>query len=158
VRQNLSRLALTAETVAADAAQWEGGPFDAVLLDAPCSSTGTIRRHPDIPWLKREADLAALAALQERLLARAAALARPGGMLVYCTCSLEPEEGEAIVEAALARDRQLRRRPVAAMELGVPEVAVTAAGDLRTLPCHLPDANPQLAGLDGFYAARIERL
>ena len=75
--------------------QWQGGPFDAVLLDAPCSSTGTIRRHPDIPWLKSEADLAKLVALQTRLLDRAATLLKPGGTLVYCTCSLEAEEGEA---------------------------------------------------------------
>ena len=84
----------TAETVAADVAEWQAGPFDAVLLDAPCSSTGTIRRHPDIPWLKREADIAALAALQRRLIARAVELTKPGGLLVYCTCSLEPEEGD----------------------------------------------------------------
>ena len=72
-------------------------PFDAVLLDAPCSSTGTIRRHPDVPWLKQPADIEKLAGLQRRLIERAAALTKPGGTLVYCTCSLEPEEGEAIV-------------------------------------------------------------
>ena len=94
VRQNLARLQLSAEIVKADAAAWQGGPFDAVLVDAPCSSTGTIRRHPDIPWLKSEADLAKLVALQTRLLDHAATLLKPGGTLVYCTCSLEAEEGE----------------------------------------------------------------
>src|SRR5262249_7404478 len=92
-RGALARPPHTADPVAADVADWQAAPFDAVLLDAPCSSTGTIRRHPDIPWLKRETDIAALAALQRRLIARAAALTKPGGILVYCTCSLDPEEG-----------------------------------------------------------------
>jgi len=157
LRQNLARLALAAETVVADAAHWQAGPFDAVLLDAPCSSTGTIRRHPDIPWLKREADIAGLATLQRALLAHAVELVRPGGLLVYCTCSLEPEECEAIVDDLLGRDPRLRRRAVTAGEVGGLAELVTAAGDLRTLPCHLPDATPQWGGMDGFYAARLER-
>jgi 16S rRNA (cytosine967-C5)-methyltransferase len=155
---NLARLRLAAELVAADAAEWEAEPFDAVLVDAPCSSTGTIRRHPDIPWLKREADLAALTALQTRLLDRAVTLTRPGGALVYCTCSLEPEECEAQVEALLARTPGLARRPVRAEEVGGCAEFVTAAGDLRTLPCHWPDPDPRMAGLDGFYAARLTRI
>src|SRR5437867_1740539 len=106
LRQNLARLKLAAETVAADAAQWQAGPFDAVLLDAPCSSTGTIRRHPDIPWLKREDDIGTLTALQRSLVGHAAELVRPGGLLVYCTCSLEPEECEAIVGNLLAGNSQ----------------------------------------------------
>jgi 16S rRNA (cytosine967-C5)-methyltransferase len=158
LRQNLARLKLTAETAVADATQWRAGPFDAVLLDAPCSSTGTIRRHPDIPWLKREEDIATLTTLQRSLLARAVELVKPGGLLVYCTCSLEPEECEAIVTDLLARDSRLRRRPVRAAEVGGCEEFLTANGDLRTLPCHLPDATPQLGGMDGFYAARLERL
>ena len=158
LRQNLARLGLTAETVVADAAEWQAGPFDAVLLDAPCTSTGTIRRHLDIPWLKRESDIASLAALQRRLIARAVELTRLGGTLVYCICSLEPEEAEGIVADLLGSDSRLRRRPVAAAEAGGLEALVTAAGDLRTLPCHLPDPVPQLAGMDGFYAARLERL
>jgi 16S rRNA (cytosine967-C5)-methyltransferase len=157
LRQNLTRLGLTAETVAADVLEWQAGPFDAVLVDAPCSSTGTIRRHPDIPWLKREADIATLAALQRRLLARAAELTRPGGTLVYCTCSLEPEEGADIVNAALAADSRLRRRPLSAADVAGLSELIDGAGDLRTLPCHLPDSNSQMAGLDGFYAARLER-
>src|SRR5712691_11584018 len=158
LRQNLARLTLTADAVVADVAQWEAGPFDAVLLDAPCSSTGTIRRHPDIPWLKRDADVAALAALQHRLIARAAELTRPGGLLVYCTCSLEPEEGIEIVRALLARDPRLRRRPIAAAEVGGLGELVSPDGDLRTLPCHLADPDSRMAGLDGFYAARLARI
>src|SRR5262249_32417818 len=118
LRRNLARLKLAAETVAADATQWQGGPFDAVPLDAPCSSTGTIRRHPDIPWLKREDDIGTLTALQRSLVEHAAELVRPGGLLVYCTCSLEPEECEAIVGNLLARDPRLRRRPIEPPEVG----------------------------------------
>jgi 16S rRNA (cytosine967-C5)-methyltransferase len=158
LRQNLARLALTADAVVADVAQWEAGPFDAVLLDAPCSSTGTIRRHPDIPWLKRDADVAALAALQHRLIARAAELVRPGGLLVYCTCSLEPEEGIEVVRALLARDPRLRRQPIAAAEVGGLDELISPDGDLRTLPCHLADPDSRMAGLDGFYAARLARI
>ncbi len=139
LRQNLARLQLSAETVAADVAEWRGGPFDAVLLDAPCSATGTIRRHPDIPWLKREADIAALAALQRRLLASAVELTKPGGTLVYCVCSLEPDEGVEAVRELLDREPRLARQPILAGEVhGLGEL-ITPDGDLRTLPCHLPD-------------------
>jgi 16S rRNA (cytosine967-C5)-methyltransferase len=158
LKQNLARLGLTAETVAADVTEWEAEPFDAVLLDAPCSATGTIRRHPDIPWLKRESDIATLAALQRRLLARAVEFTRPGGLIVYCTCSLEPDEGVAHVTALLAGDSRVRRRPVVADEVHGRAEFLTTAGDLRTLPCQLPDSNPQMAGLDGFYACRMERI
>ena len=157
LRQNLTRLKLDAETVVADATQWQAGPFDAVLLDAPCSSTGTIRRHPDIPWLKSETDLIKLAALQARLLDQAATLVKPGGTLVYCTCSLEPEEGEEQVKALLGRNSQLRRHPIGADEVGGIAELLSPDGDLRTLPCHLPDPDPRMAGLDGFYAARLVR-
>jgi 16S rRNA (cytosine967-C5)-methyltransferase len=157
LRENLSRLKLNAEVVEADAAQWQGGPFDAVLVDAPCSSTGTIRRHPDIPWLKTEADIAKLAALQSRLLDHAATLLKPGGTLVYCTCSLEASEGEQQVAALLGRNSALSRRPVQAEEVGGQAEFLTPDGDLRTLPCHWPDSEPRMGGLDGFYAARIVR-
>jgi 16S rRNA (cytosine967-C5)-methyltransferase len=157
LRDNLARLGLAAETIEADALEWQAEPFDAVLVDAPCSSTGTIRRHPDIPWLKREADVAAMASLQARLLDRAVALTRPGGILVYCTCSLEPEECEMQVSALLERTPGLVRRPLAAAEVGGQAEFVTNAGDLRTLPCHWSDPDPRMAGLDGFYAARLER-
>jgi 16S rRNA (cytosine967-C5)-methyltransferase len=153
--ENLKRLSLTAELVCADATEWDAAPFDAVLVDAPCSSTGTIRRHPDVPWLKQPADLEKLAGLQRRLMERAVALTKPGGTLVYCTCSLEPEEGEAIVNGLLAYGSSLRRAPVHAGELDGRSEFVTEQGDLRTLPCHLPDPDPRRAGLDGFYAARL---
>jgi 16S rRNA (cytosine967-C5)-methyltransferase len=158
LKQNLARLALAAETVAADVTEWQAEPFDAVLLDAPCSATGTIRRHPDIPWLKRQSDITTLAALQRRLLARAVELTRPGGLIVYCTCSLEPDEGIAPVTELLAGDSRVRRRPVVASEVHGRAEFLTADGDLRTLPCQLPDSNPQMAGLDGFYACRMERI
>ena len=158
VRQNLARLKLGAEIVRADAAAWQGGPFDAVLVDAPCSSTGTIRRHPDIPWLKSEADLVKLVALQTRLLDRAAALLKPGGTLVYCTCSLEPEEGEDQISALLQRNPALRRSPIRADELGGHGELLNPQGELRTLPCYWAyDPEPRMGGLDGFFAARIIR-
>ena len=127
-----------------------------MLLDAPCSSTGTIRRHPDVPWLKAPADIAKLAGLQRRLIERAVALTKPGGTLVYCTCSLEPEEGEDVVAGLLAREPDVRRAPIAAVRgFRLRASSFTADGDLRTLPCHFPDPNSRLAGLDGFYAARL---
>ncbi len=158
LRQNLLRLQLNAEVVKADAALWQGGPFDAVLLDAPCSSTGTIRRHPDIPWLKSEADLVKLTALQTRLLDHAVTLLKPGGTLVYCTCSLENEEGEDQIAALLGRHSGVRRSPILPDEIGGQAELLTAAGELRTLPCHWPDPESRMAGLDGFYAARIVKI
>jgi 16S rRNA (cytosine967-C5)-methyltransferase len=158
LRDNLQRCGLAAEMVMADAAEWAGGPFDAVLVDAPCTSTGTIRRHPDIPWLKRAADLTALSALQHRLLAQAVTLTRPGGTIVYCTCSLEPEEGEHAVTALLASHPEVRRRPISSHEFNGISDFITSAGDLRTLPCGWPDPDPRLGGLDGFFAARLERI
>jgi 16S rRNA (cytosine967-C5)-methyltransferase len=157
LNENLTRLGVAAATAAADVLEWQAGPFDAVLLDAPCSSTGTIRRHPDIAYLKRETDVAALAEVQRRLLDRAVDLTRPGGTLVYCSCSLEPEEGEEQIAALIGRDPRVRRRPLTAAEVAGREEFVTQAGDLRTLPCHLPDSDSRMAGLDGFYAARLER-
>jgi 16S rRNA (cytosine967-C5)-methyltransferase len=157
LRDNLARLTLEAETVVADAVEWPGlaDGFDGVLVDAPCTSTGTIRRHPDVAWLRQEADIAALAALQGRLLRKAAGLLKSGGTLVYCTCSLEPEEGEAAIAALLAEEPALRRAPIKAEDVAGLSDLVTPEGDLRTLPSHLPHADPRLAGLDGFYAARL---
>ena len=159
LRDNLTRLSLEAETVVADAAEWQGAKsgegFDGVLVDAPCTSTGTIRRHPDVAWLRLEADIGALTALQKRLLQRAVALLRPGGTLVYCTCSLEPEEGEQAIAALLASESAMRRAPIEASEVAGLQEILTAEGDLRTLPCHLPHQDPRLGGLDGFYAARL---
>jgi 16S rRNA (cytosine967-C5)-methyltransferase len=157
LRDNLARLDLQAADVVTDGAEWPGTGegFDGVLVDAPCTSTGTIRRHPDVAWLRQEVDIAALAVLQKRLLQKAVALLKPGGTLVYCTCSLEPEEGEQAVAALLATSTDMRRAPVEAGEVaGLGEI-INADGDLRTLPCHLPHDDPRLGGMDGFYAARL---
>jgi 16S rRNA (cytosine967-C5)-methyltransferase len=157
LRDNLGRLGLEANTVVADAAEWpkENASFDGVLVDAPCSSTGTIRRHPDVAWLRQEADIGALMPLQTRLLQKAVGLLKPGGTLVYCTCSLEPEEGEQAIAALLATESAVRRVPIDAGEVAGLTGILTPEGDLRTLPCHLPHDDPRLGGLDGFYAARL---
>ncbi len=157
LRDNLRRLSLNAEIICADALEWRGGPFDAVMLDAPCSSTGTIRRHPDVPWLKTDADIVARASVQQRLLDRAVDLLRPGGTLVYCVCSLEPEEGENQITALLSRAGTLMRKPISTGEVFGCTEFITAAGDLRTFPFHLPDPEARLSGLDGFFAARLTR-
>jgi 16S rRNA (cytosine967-C5)-methyltransferase len=151
LRDNLARCRLSAETVEADALTWPApAPFDAVLLDAPCSATGIIRRHPDIPHLKRLRDVTAMAEAQGRLLAAAAAMLRPGGRLVYAVCSLQPEEGAARVEAALARGG-LRHAPFTAEELVDLPQARTPEGYLRTHPALWPERG----GMDGFFAARL---
>jgi 16S rRNA (cytosine967-C5)-methyltransferase len=155
LRSNLARLQLAVECVAADAGNWrppEPVPF--VLLDAPCTATGAIRRHPDVPHLKTAEDVARLAAVQERLLDAAAGMLAPGGILVYCTCSLEPEEGVRQIERLLARGAPLERQPIRAEEIGAPAECVSDKGDLRTLPCHLSERD----GLDGFFAARLVRV
>ena len=152
--ENLRRLDLPVTAVAADAAVWRPeAPADAVLLDAPCSATGTIRRHPDVARLKRPGDLPGLIATQSRLLAAAVEMLRPGGRLVYCVCSLQPEEGPERIAGLLAADPRLRREPIAPAEVGGLAELITPAGDLRTLPSQLPDRG----GLDGFYACRLRR-
>jgi 16S rRNA (cytosine967-C5)-methyltransferase len=154
LRSNLDRVGLQAETVAADAATWEpAGPADAVLLDAPCTATGAIRRHPDIQRLKGPDDIAKLAGLQRRLLARAVQLVKPGGILVYCTCSLQPEEGERQVDALLASGAPVERVPVEAGELGGLDELVNGRGEIRTLPGQLAGQG----GIDGFFVARLRR-
>ncbi len=159
LRENLGRLRLTAQVVMADAARWHpGDTYDVVVLDAPCTATGTIRRHPDILRLRRPEDVDRLAGVQRELLANAVRLVRPGGVLVYAVCSLEPEEGERQVAALLARDPGLARAPITTPELGGGDADwVTAEGDLRTLPFHLGMLPEELAGMDGFYVARLVR-
>jgi 16S rRNA (cytosine967-C5)-methyltransferase len=154
---NLKRLNLTAEIVAADVMEWTPPElFDAVLLDAPCSATGTIRRHPDIARLKRPEDITALAKLQERMIDKAVAFLKPGGTLVYCTCSLEPEEGETQFERALSR-HNLKLLPIRAEEVGGLTELLREAGTARTLPCHLPSDKPRSSGLDGFFIGRCQK-
>jgi 16S rRNA (cytosine967-C5)-methyltransferase len=153
---NLERLQLHADVAVGDATSYQSAPFDAILLDAPCSATGTIRRHPDVPWTKKPGDVETLAALQTRMLARAALLTKAGGRIVYCVCSLEPEEGEAQVNAFLRRNPDFRREPIGADD-GIPAEFVNRDGDLRTLPHYWPNADARLAGIDGFFAARLAR-
>lgn len=151
---NLDRLSLQAATVTAEVQSWSPpAQPERILLDAPCTATGTLRRHPDIAHLKRPADVAAMARLQAELLDAAAALLAPGGTLVYAVCSLEPEEGPEQVARLLEIRPELARVPVTAAELAGLGDLVTAGGDLRSLPCHLAD----LGGLDGFYAARLQK-
>ncbi len=149
---NLERLAMPIAAVAADALIWRPPhPVDAVLLDAPCSTTGAIRRHPDVPHLKLPEDVARLAAVQDNLLHAAIDMLRPGGILVYCTCSLEPEEGVGRIAALLGSGAPVSRRAIDPGEIGAPPEWITAAGDLRTLPCHFDEYD----GIDGFYCARL---
>lgn len=154
LRENLARLKLAADLVAADAERWRpAAPADAVLLDAPCSATGTIRRHPDLPWRKAAKDIPALAAAQLRLLAAAAAMVKPGGRLVYAVCSLQPEEGPGVVARFLGENTAVVPEPVAAAEIPGAAEFLAADGTLRTLPCHWSERG----GLDGFYVARFRR-
>ncbi len=154
LRRNLARTGLAAEIIVGDVEHWTpAAPVGHVLLDAPCSGTGTLRRNPDIAWTKRPADVARLAATQARLLAAALGWLAPGGTLVYAVCSLEPAEGLEVVGRVLDTLPGVRRIPVRADEIGGLDEAITPAGDLRTLPSMLPDS-----GLDGFYAARLRRL
>ncbi len=152
---NLKRLGLKAKVVEADAGAWQPpAPFDAILLDAPCSATGTLRRHPDVARHKNPAEVTKLAGVQARLLRAALPMLKPGGTLVYCTCSLEPEEGPEQIAALLAKGAPLRRVPIRAEEVGGLQELITAEGDLRTLPCHLAGQG----GMDAFFAARLEKI
>jgi 16S rRNA (cytosine967-C5)-methyltransferase len=151
---NLRHWGLRAEAIVADAAAWTPpAPFDAILLDAPCSATGTIRRHPDVARIKRPRDVQAMTQAQDRLLEAAIRMLRPGGRLVYSVCSLQPEEGAPRIAAALAGGL-VRLDPFDGAELaGVPE-ALTTQGCLRTRP----SLWAELGGMDGFFAARLIRI
>jgi 16S rRNA (cytosine967-C5)-methyltransferase len=153
--ENLARCRLTAETVTADALEWAPeAPFDAVLLDAPCSATGTIRRHPDLPHIRDASGLKELFALQSALIDRALSFLRPGGRLVFATCSLLPEEGERQVSAVLDRHSGLTIDQAALDLPGVEPHWVTGETGLRLRP----DCWPDLGGMDGFFIARIDRV
>ena len=160
--ENMARLGLAAEIVRGDVLSYEAEPFDAVLLDAPCTATGTLRRHPDIGWTRSEDDVRFLAAMQAAMLDHAADLVRPGGRLVYCVCSLEPEEGEAQAAAFLTRRADFARLAIVPGEHGVGPELLDAAGDLRTVPdlwAEAPNAARESwrPGLDGFHAVRLVR-
>lgn len=159
LKDNMARLRLEVEVVVADAATYQAEPFDAVLLDAPCSATGTLRRHPEIAFVRTLEDILKLAAQQGRFLDHAATLVKPGGILVYSTCSLEAEEGEAQVAAFLARHQGFMLDPVDEAQLGIEPEATQGEGwishgCLRSLPQKLG----RHGGVDGFFAARFRRL
>ncbi|MGU3495223.1 16S rRNA (cytosine(967)-C(5))-methyltransferase RsmB [Xanthobacteraceae bacterium A53D] len=156
--ENLGRLKLQADVREADGTTFTCGPFDAILLDAPCSATGTLRRHPDIAWGKRPGDIATLAGLQAQLIDNALKLLKTGGILVYATCSLEPEEGEEQIARLLAARKDVERVEIRPDD--VPGLAsfITPQGDLRTLPCDWVRGGPERSGLDGFFAARLRKL
>jgi 16S rRNA (cytosine967-C5)-methyltransferase len=152
LRQNLARTGLAAQIVVGDALHWEPpAPFDAILLDAPCSATGTIRRHPDLPFVKDGTEVDGLADLQARMIDRALAILVPGGRLVFCTCSLLPQEGEAQVGAALARHPGLTVEPPDLP--GLDTRWRSAEGGLRLRPDHWAEAG----GMDGFYMACLRK-
>ncbi len=155
LRENLERLKLKADLVEADLRDYTPptlAPF--VLLDAPCSATGTIRRHPELPWIKSAGDINLSAQAAGEFLDAAALMVAPGGTLLFAVCSLEPEEGVEQIEDFLGRNVQFQRKPVAAGDVFGLNELVSAEGDLRTLPCHLANQG----GMDGFYAARLVRL
>ena len=155
LKENLARLKLEAEVIVADATEWRAPePAVLALLDAPCTATGTIRRHPDIAWQKTPEDVSRMAELQEKLIRTSIDMLVPGGILVYAVCSLQPEEGEGLIEKVLKAGLPLSRVPIAEEELfGLP-VEVTDRGQVRTLPSHLADQG----GMDGFFIARLQRV
>jgi 16S rRNA (cytosine967-C5)-methyltransferase len=153
IRENLARTKLSADIVTADARDVETkAPF--VLIDAPCTATGTIRRHPDLPWIKGAADVTISAGAAYEILESGAALVEPGGTLVFAVCSLEREEGEEQIAVFLSQHPEFARAPIRADEVFGNSDWITPDGDLRTLPCYLGDKG----GMDGFYAARLKRV
>jgi 16S rRNA (cytosine967-C5)-methyltransferase len=157
--ENLARLRREAITVEADVLKWQPeSPFDAVLLDAPCSSTGTVRRHPDVPWTKSPEDVAKLADLQARLLRAASRMVKPGGRLVFSNCSLDPAEGELLVAEFLAERADMVLEPVRPGEIAGADAFITPRGVIRTTPADLDLGRPEISGLDGFFAARLLRI
>ena len=154
--QNLDRLGFEADLVIADAGEYSPPvPPDAILLDAPCTATGTIRRHPDVLYLKTLKNITDLAQVQKRLIDHAAEILKPGGSLLYCVCSLEHEEGEDQITEFLKKTRGFSLDPIRKAELPGLEQALQSRGDVRILPHFLADAEPGLRGIDGFYIARL---
>lgn len=158
LNENLDRLGLQMETVHADLFAYEPAElFDAVLLDAPCSSTGTVRRHPDVPWTKSPADIEKLADLQRRMLQQAVTLVKPGGRIVFSNCSLDPLEGETLHETFLATVPDVIDDSVRPGEITGADAFLTPRGTLRTTPADMDMGRPEISGLDGFFAARMRR-
>ncbi len=155
VEENLGRVDLSADIICADVMEWQPDElFDALLLDAPCSATGTIRRHPDALYLKKSSDIDALCKLQKKLLARAANMVKTGGTIIYCTCSLQKREGELQIDAFLQENENFERLPVTPDDVGGMDHLINDNGDLRTLPFHgVGDS----AGMDGFFVSRLVR-
>ncbi len=154
LQRNLNRLGLSAEIILADGTEWRPTElFDAILLDPPCSSTGTIRRHPDILHSKKSHDLEILTKLQHRLLKNSLEMIKSGGRIIFCTCSLQPEEGEHFIENFFSKTKGIKREQIQLKEVGNMSEIVTTSGDLRTLPHHMFARG----GLDGFYACRLIR-
>jgi 16S rRNA (cytosine967-C5)-methyltransferase len=152
VAENLARTGLSAQLVVADALHWTpDAPFDAILLDAPCSATGTIRRHPELPFLKDGSELASLTALQAALIDRALGFLKPNGRLVFCTCSLLPEEGEAQLAATLARHPTLTVQSPDVS--GIDPTWITPQGGLRLRPDYWADKG----GMDGFFMVTLRK-
>jgi len=155
LRENLARTGLSAEIVCCDVLSFAPAhSYDAVLLDAPCTATGTIRRHPDLPYVKSAAQIGELVILQRKMLTRAAAFVKPGGALVYCTCSLEPEEGEGQMSRFLGKYPEFAVEPIVAGEAGLGSHMITPDGWFRSLPHMAIGAS---TGLDGFFAARLRK-
>jgi 16S rRNA (cytosine967-C5)-methyltransferase len=153
LKENLKRLNLSIETVIADATEWRPyEQFDAVLVDAPCTATGTLRRHPDIALTKSSCDVTTMATLQKNILENSIRAVRPGGRLVFCTCSLQPEEGPDLITAFLDRHHNVTVSPISVDDVcGMADV-VTPEGYLRTLP----HQGQEWGGWDGFFAARFQ--
>lgn len=157
LQENFTRLKLDVHTEQADLMLYEPAElFDAVLLDAPCSSTGTVRRHPDVPWTKSSADVIKLASVQAALLERAAKFVKPGGIILFSNCSLDPMEGEMVARSAAAIST-LDPYPITASDCPGIEGLVTDEGFLRSTPADMPAEQPRMAGMDGFFAARFRR-
>jgi 16S rRNA (cytosine967-C5)-methyltransferase len=155
LNENIKRLGLKTDVIEADGKRWQpkGGPVDAVLLDAPCSTTGTLRRHPDVAWLKDMTDVASVVPIQRAILDNSASMVSPGGTLIYCVCSLQPEEGIAQIDHFLSQHEDFTRQPVTADEPGMRPEFITPEGDVRTLPSHLADEG----GIDGFFISRLQK-
>lgn len=154
LKQNMWRQKFEVETVVGDAVSWQPEtPPDAVLLDSPCSGTGTIRRHPDIAWTKTQDDVTRLAYLQSRMIEHALSIVKPGGIVVCAVCSLQPEEGAGQFRALMARRTDITHLPVAPEEIDGLAEAIDGDGNLRTLP----SLWPELGGMDGFHAMRLRR-